>query len=281
MTLRLGIIGHGFVGKATDSGFQKSVKKFIVDPDYDTTVNDLENFLPDFIFICVPTPMKKNGELDSSIIEEVFENIEKSSLRDTPLIVKSTILPDKLHELFTKNNKLVYNPEFLREKTADEDFINSKFVILGGEKKTCKMVKKIYEENSLCKTNKYFLTDIESASIIKYSINSFLATKVIFFNQMKDIFNSTNSLENWDDLTSVISLDERIGSSHMMVPGHDGKLGFGGACFPKDVSALIAYSKKINKDFSLLDEVKKINNEIRNEYDSLSEREIEQNISFD
>ena len=281
MTLKLGIIGHGFVGKATDSGFQKNIKKFIVDPVYDTTVKDLENFLPDFIFICVPTPMKKNGELDSSIIEDVFENIEKSSLRDTPLIVKSTILPDKLHELFTKNNKLVYNPEFLREKTADEDFINSKFVILGGEKKTCKMVKKIYEENSLCKTNKYFLTDIESASIIKYSINSFLATKVIFFNQMKDIFNSTNSLENWDDLTSVISLDERIGSSHMMVPGHDGKLGCGGASFPKDVSALIAYSKKINKDFSLLDEVKKINNEIRNEYGALSEREIEQNISFE
>ena len=92
MTLRLGIIGHGFVGKATDSGFQKrDVKKFIVDPVYDTTVNDLENFLPDFIFICVPTPMKKNGELDSSIIEEVFENIEKSSLRDALNSKKSTI----------------------------------------------------------------------------------------------------------------------------------------------------------------------------------------------
>ena len=85
--------------------------------------------------------------------------------------------------------------------------------------------------------------DSKSASLIKYTINSFLASKVIF-NQIKDVFNSSSIEIDWDYFIDCISNDTRIGNSHMMVPGPDGKNGFGGACFPKDLSALINYAEK-------------------------------------
>ena len=90
------------------------------------------------------------------------------------------------------------------------------------------------------------------ASLVKYTINSFLATKVIFFNEIFNLFNQINSNESWDIFTSIISKDERIGDSHMMVPGHDGRFGFGGACFPKDTSALISYADSLDVDLSLI-----------------------------
>ena len=135
--IKLGIIGHGFVGQATDHGFSKVRDKFIVDPRYGTTIEELKKFKPDFIFICVPTPMKKDGSQDPSIVKNVFKELE-NNFNGIPKILKSTILPDLLNKLTNDQDSIVYNPEFLREKHANEDFINSPFVILGGEKSTCK-----------------------------------------------------------------------------------------------------------------------------------------------
>ena len=91
----------------------------------------------------------------------------------------------------------------------------------------------LYENHSICKTLNFLEMDSKSASLIKYTINSFLASKVIFFNQIKDVFNSSSIEIDWDYFIDCISNDTRIGNSHMMVPGPDGKNGFGGACFPK------------------------------------------------
>ena len=120
-----------------------------------------------------------------------------------------------------------------------------------------------------------------TASLIKYSINSFLASKVIFFNQLKDIFNLSGTNETWENFISAVSMDERIGSSHMNVPGHDGRNGFGGACFPKDTNAFFEYSKELGAEFSLLKEVIKVNNSIRSSYNDVTSREKDQNTNFE
>jgi len=278
--VKLGIIGHGFVGQATDHGFSKVREKYIVDPRYGTTIEGLKKFQPDFIFICVPTPMKKDGSQDSSIVKKVFNELE-NNFKGTPKILKSTILPDLLNKLTNDQDSFVYNPEFLREKHANEDFINSPFVILGGKKSTCKEVELLYRNFSSCLTKKYLNVDMETASLIKYSINSFLATKVLFFNGIKDIFDELDTKESWVDFINILSLDERIGDSHMSVPGHDGKRGFGGACFTKDTAALINYSDSISKKFELLKKVVSLNNSLRKSYKNLDKREKDQNVNYD
>ena len=278
--LKLAIIGHGFVGQATDFGFSLNVDKFIVDPLRDTSVEDLIRFKPDIAFVCVPTPMMDNGGQDSSIIENVLEELNTTT-PDVIKVVKSTVLPSVLTKLKKLDHKLIYNPEFLRENNAQQDFINSAMIILGGEEKTAKIVSEAYLNHSRCKTKDHIFTDLETASFIKYSINTFLASKVIFFNELYSLFGELCVNDDWGKVIKTISLDTRIGNSHMHVPGHDGRKGFGGACFPKDTSAFIKYADEAGVNLKLLKSVVKTNNKIRSKYKEVNSRESEQNISFD
>ena len=224
--IKLGIVGHGFVGKAVDEGFRINVEKFVVDPIYKTSIKELVKFNPDFIFVCLPTPMLKNGDQDTSILLEVFSELNEKA-RLIPKILKSTILPNTLIEIFNACDNVLYNPEFLREKHANEDFENAPFIILAGENNLSLAVEELYKNNSSCKTKNFIHIDPVSASLIKYSLNSFLATKVIFFNQIKKIFDASSADLNWAEFTEILAKDGRIGSSHMEVPGHDGKKGYG------------------------------------------------------
>ena len=276
---KIAIIGYGFVGKAMEKGFSKGTNILLIDPILNRPIGDLAAFNPEFIFICLPTPMLSGGSQDNSILIEVLNEL-KEVKNDALIILKSTVTPSNLIELEKICDRLVYNPEFLREKNYLEDFKNSTFIILGGNKADNKKVMNLYENHSLCKSKNFLEMDLKSASLIKYSINSFLASKVIFFNQIKDVFDSTNVEIDWEHFIDCISNDTRIGNSHMMVPGPDGKHGFGGACFPKDLSAFINYAEKIGVDLSLLKNVKNINNAMRKDYDS-DHREIEQNITYD
>lgn len=278
--LKLGIIGHGFVGKAMDEGFDRNVDKFIVDPMYKTTIDDLAQFDPELIFICVPTPMGKDGKQDSSIIESVLEELKVREF-NAIVVIKSTVIPNVLIKLEKLGTSFIYNPEFLREKHASEDFKNSPAIILGGNKKNAKKVANYYIHHSNCRTEEYIYLSLLSASLVKYTINTFLATKVSFFNEIYEIFQTLESEDNWDDIVSAVSADKRIGSSHMNVPGHDGKRGFGGACFPKDTAALIKYSNDISQDLSVLKAAVQKNNQLRKKYKDLDKREKDQNISFD
>lgn len=277
---KIAIVGHGFVGKATDAGFINSVEKFIVDPYLGTTVDDLQKFKPEIIFICVPTPMGDDGSQDYSIVQNVVSEL-KEKCTDAIKVIKSTVLPSILRKLHDIDSKVIYNPEFLREKHADDDFINSDMIIFGGDRSISEKVSKAYLDCSKCKTKNHIFTDLETASIIKYSINTFLATKVIFFNEMFEIFNKLGLNDSWEDVIKIISMDKRIGSSHMDVPGHDGRKGFGGACFPKDSLALAKYSLDLDQKMNLLTKAIKINNKIRSSYVELDERESIQNVSFD
>ena len=128
--LRLGIIGHGFVGKATDWGFNKNVQKFIVDPIHKTNVENLREFKPEIVFICVPTPMNDDGSQNSTIIKNVVKDL-CDHCPESIKVVKSTVLPTVLESLHFIEPKLVYNPEFLREKHANTDFVNSEMIIFG------------------------------------------------------------------------------------------------------------------------------------------------------
>ncbi len=278
--MRIAIVGYGFVGKALKNAISQSVDVFIVDPVHGTNIKDLVEFNPEFIFVCVPTPMLDNGMQDCSIIESVIEEITEKNL-ESIVVIKSTILPNFLNAFSLKIKNLLCNPEFLREKYANDDFIKAELILIGGQKKLSNKLKDFYINHTKCISKNFQLTDLASASLIKYTINTFLATKVIFFNQLFNIFNNSNTSSNWDDFIKIISSDSRIGNSHMQVPGYDNRLGFGGPCFPKDCNALHAYSKDINQNFSLLAEALIINNSIRSNYDDLTQREIEQNINFE
>ena len=277
--IKIAIVGHGFVGKATDSGFNKNVEKFIVDPKYNNSIKDLESFDPSIVFICVPTPMSDTGSQDSRIIESVIKTLSVTCPQSIK-VVKSTVLPHILEKLSKFEKRIVYNPEFLREKHADTDFENSKMIIFGGDKKHSLKVSEAYLNHSKCKTKDHVFTELKTASLIKYTINTFLASKVIFFNEMHAIYNQLSVNDSWEEIIEIISKDIRIGSSHMNVPGHDGRLGFGGACFPKDSLALAKYAKNNGISLDTLKTIIRKNNKIRSKYAELDDRESEQNISF-
>lgn len=277
---KIGIIGHGFVGKATDSGFCNDVQKFIVDPKYKTSIQDLRSFDPKYVFVCVPTPMGDEGQQDSRIIEKVIDELTRFCPKAL-ICIKSTVLPSILNKLQSINENIIYNPEFLREKYANEDFVNSEMIILGGNEKIAKKFSKLYLNHSSCKTKHHYFMSLSSASLVKYSINTFLATKVIYFNELHRLFEKLNTGDSWKFFTKVISQDSRVGTSHMDVPGHDGRFGFGGACFPKDSAALMKYAKNIEQDLSVLNAAVKKNNSIRRSYNDLDKREKDQNVSFD
>ena len=281
--LKIAVIGCGFVGKAVISGFTKDVECYSVDPMLNTSIDSMykSGFNPDLIFVSVPTPMGDDGTIDSSIIEEVV--LELSNYEWQPIvIIKSTVTPEVLNVLQFIYDRLVFNPEFLTERNAAHDFIHANMLVLGGkDKEDLEYVKQQYDLHSICEPCPTYYMDLQAAAMVKYALNSFLATKVLFFNQFKEIFDSTKSTLNWDDFTSVVSTDNRIGKSHLQIPGPDGRLGYGGACFLKDTAALIRYAETQGLNFSQLKETVKSNQVIRSKYTERDAREIAQNAKVD
>lgn len=278
--MKIGIVGYGFVGKALEKGLNSNVEILKIDPKLNTVISDLKLFNPDVLFICVPTPMDKDLSQDISILKEVLNQIKLIDI-NTLVVLKSTVLPNNIEIINKIFPNFIYNPEFLREKHAEEDFINSPLIIFGGSNKnSLESLKEVYLNHTKCINTNYIFTDAIAASFIKYSINSFLATKVTFFNELNSLFSDSNSKESWNNLINIISQDERIGSSHMNVPGHDGRKGFGGACLPKDASAFFMYSENQKRPLNLLKNVININNDIRKLYNNQTQRELDQNIKF-
>jgi len=263
--MRLGIVGHGFVGSAVNQGFTRNIQKFIVDPKYfhEYTIDDLVSFRPDAVFVAVPTPQSKSGECDTSMVEAVFDGLSKL---DRPLIIiKSTVPAYKLKELKDSysNIRLVYNPEFLTEKNFINDFQNPPMHVFGGDADDTLEVADIYDKHSVCNPCPVFRTDIVTASMVKYCINSFLATKVTFMNEMYDVLRAAGGTD-WNEFIKIISQDPRIGKSHLRVPGNDGSRGYAGSCFPKDTAALAYFAREIlDTPFTQLETSIRINEDLR------------------
>ena len=266
--LKILIVGHGFVGKAVDYGFSHpQVEKTIVDPNYGLTISDVDVASFDIAFVCVPTPMGNDGAVDSSILDSVLCDLVDHNLT---IVVKSTVTPDITTDWPIN---VVYNPEFLTEKSANEQFASPPFHVLGGWVDATRYVEQVYDEYSLCDPCPALHMTHEEASFVKYTINSFLAMKVLFFNQLYDAIGETNA--NFATIIKAVGMDGRIGSSHTKVPGFDGKQGYGGACFPKDTLAFTKFSDQL----TLLAKCVNINNEYRQQYE-LDNREIEQHVNY-
>lgn len=261
---KIGIIGKGFVGGAVSNGFNKNVEQIIVDPVHsDTTLEQLIEQSPTLTFVCVPTPPNEDGSINVDIVTDVLIEL---SMRDYKgvVVVKSTIIPDYLHQFKKEFDlKIVYNPEFLTEANAHADFINPNMQVLGGKWKDCEVVEKAYLRHSSVKVVPTFKTDLTTASLLKYTINSYLATKVMFMNDIHKLHQAGTSQVSWEQFTDMLTRDPRIGDSHMQVPGPDGEFGFGGHCFPKDTEALLKYANDKSIKLNMLKKAVEINKKIR------------------
>ena len=282
--LVMGIVGHGFVGKAVEYAFlHDMVKHCIIDPIYDTTVDNLITEKPHVVFICAPTPQNPDtGFVDASIVEDAVLKLIYHT--NALVVVKSTITPDIVDRIYNSIepndfDRFVYNPEFLTEKSACEDFVNAEHHVLGGTKSACQDLSEIYEVFSNCKSTTFHFMSGCEASFVKYATNAYLATKLTFFNQLKDLVTSFDC--SYNIVSRAVGADDRIGVKHTRVPGPDKKKGFGGACLPKDTRALLKFSETRGKDarFDLLENVLTINSNYRKLYE-LDEREKVNNITF-
>ena len=270
---KIGIIGKGFVGSAVQHGFSPSVgcdaEVRVYDKDPLKSLNTIDETInnSDFVFVSVPTPSNHDGSADLAILESALNDIaDIITNKDTIILIRSTIIPGTTRNLQLKFNnlKLVFNPEFLTERSANFDFINQSRAIFGGEKANTNKVAELFRWRfgaslSILETN------FESAELIKYMANTFFATKISFLNDMKLLSDKSNA--NWEDVIEGFVRDGRIGHSHLNVPGHDGRYGFGGACFPKDIQAIIHYADTLDIDMSVLKGAWETNLKVRPEKD--------------
>ena len=245
--MKIGIVGQGYVGTAVKEVFSKHYETNTFDLNGKCSCTDIEDLVDksDIIFVCVPTPMKKDGSCDTSIVEGVVDEIDEVDITNKIVAIKSTIPPGTTNRLNKKckNISVIFNPEFLTEANFIDDFKNQNRIIIGGERPSTTKLRQVY---SLVFPNaKIVKTGSITAEMVKYFTNTFLATKVSFANEMKMICDELNI--DYDKVVEYSTYDERLGKSHWAVPGPDGKLGFGGSCFPKDLNALIdlCYEKSI------------------------------------
>lgn len=276
---KIAIIGYGFVGKAVEIGFRNPENDIMIVDPYKGYANldDMEHYNPDYTFVCVPTPMGKDGNIDATIIKEVVGRLQNMACG--VVIIKSTVTPDLAEEL-CKYKRFVYNPEFLTERNAMNDFLSPQFHVIGGRPEFTKKVKNLYQYNSNCNPAPFYYMSAVEASLVKYGINTFLAMKVVWFNQWKELTDSLGA--RYNVVSNAIGSDSRIGHSHTKVPGFDGKKGYGGSCFPKDTNAIWNFGQDewARDTLSVLREVIIANNRYRSQYE-LDEREKEQGVKFD
>ena len=210
------------------------------------------------IFICVGTPSRDDGEADLSFVEHVSREIALS-MPSYRLVVEKSTVPVNTGEwvehtinVFNKRRisfDVASNPEFLREGSAIEDFMHPDRIVIGVKSKRARdILTELYKPLKA----QMVVTDIKSAEIIKHASNSFLATKISFINAVSDICDKVGA--DVVEVAKGVGLDRRIGTKFL-----NAGIGFGGSCFPKDLSAFIRIAEKSGYDFGLLKEVQKVN----------------------
>ena len=257
MRAKIGIIGKGFVGSAVEFGFSPqtgcNAELRIYDKNSLKSIHTLEETVnkSDVVFVSVPTPSNLDGSIHLGILESALSDISSVYKNNAIILIRSTVTPGttkKLQEKFN-NLRLVFNPEFLTERSAKFDFINQARFILGGKKEDTKAITELYKwrfgDSIPC-----IETNFETAEMIKYMNNCFFATKVSFMNEMYDVASKCGV--DWNVAVDGWVRDGRIGHTHLAVPGPDGERGFGGSCFPKDVQAMITFGNSLNVDMKTL-----------------------------
>ena len=273
---KIGIIGNGFVGSSVafgfspQCGFDTEVKIYDKDETKSThTLTEVVND-SDYIFLSVPTPSNQDGSISLNILFDVFKEIDKvidyEADKQPVIMIRSTVTPGTTRKIQQDYSKMyiVFNPEFLTERSAKFDFINQSRFIVGGNWGSTTRVEHLYkwrfgDSTPVIKTN------YETAEMIKYMNNCFFATKVSFLNEMYQIAEKCGA--NWEEAVEGFVRDGRIGHSHMNVPGPDGKFGFGGSCFPKDIQAMINFAESLGVEPSVLNGAWEKNLDVRPEED--------------
>lgn len=248
---KVGIVGLGFVGSAIQHSIEFEAQLILVDNNPAKSVNTFDELNTcDAVFVCVPSPQGDDGVCDTSILESVLAQLKSLDYQGV-IISKCTAPPNVYERLNDQYPNLVHSPEFLTAANAVRDYANGRFAIIGG-----KVSAYVREAERIIRLSQKELTEVRhcsigEASLAKYAINCFLATKVVFMNELHGI--AIGSGLDYDHIAKLIMLDPRIGNSHMQVPGPDGAFGFGGACFPKDTSALLKYAESLNITPMVLD----------------------------
>ena len=242
----VGIVGQGFVGKALKDVFSKyyvtnTYDKFFSELSTHSSISELCKDC-DVVFVCVPTPMKKGGACDTSIVESVCDEAVAAG-GDHLIVLKSTITPGTTKSLNEKldTKQIVFNPEFLTERFASKDFENTNRVMLGGDIAATTALKQFYSH--VFPNVTVVKTDSCTAEYVKYLSNCFLAVKVAVANEFAIMCEASGV--DYDKVTEYATFDPRLGNTHWVVPGPDGKRGFGGSCFPKDINSIIDFATKM------------------------------------
>jgi UDPglucose 6-dehydrogenase len=213
----------------------------------------------------------EGGDIDLGIMDSVFDEIidlpkaASFSYDNVVFVIKSTVIPGTTVRYQKKypNLRIAFNPEFLTERSAKLDFINTSRIVIGGTEENASALESLYRDRF--PYAKIIKTDTKSAEFIKYMCNCFFATKVSFMNEM---FVASQAMSgDWSSIMEGFITDGRIGNSHIDVPGHDGSLGYGGKCFPKDINAFIGFFESLDVEPMLLNASWKRNLKVRENYD--------------
>lgn len=270
---KIGIIGLGFVGNAVRQGLKNhfDVRCFDIDASKGSNEMSLYTLVENVneTFLCLPTPMRPDGQCDLSYIlnalGEINQLVMVQNKKDFIVIIKSTIPPGttvQLNEMYN-NIHIAFNPEFLTEANAVDDYKNQNRIVIGAARPYSTRVKRIFEKAfpkiPIIKTNSTI------AETIKYVTNIFLASKVAFANEMYQMCEALDI--DYDKVIEYARYDDRLGNTHWAVPGPDGDFGYGGHCFPKDIAALQYTMKMLNVDSTIIDSVIKKNELVRTDRD--------------
>ena len=265
MKEKIVIIGLGYIGLKIYEFFKKhdyDVYRFDINSDKSDfqKIEELNAHNFDFAFICVPTQMKGDGSCDTSLVEDSVKKV-----RAKTIIIQSTVVPGTTRKLEQETGKdLLFVPEYFGETKNHplNDLDSRTFFIIGGKKEIRQRLVNLYKNIFDSKQVHFGFFDSTAAEIIKYMDNSYLAMKVVFCEEFFKICQAFG--ENYDEVREGWLLDPRINPSHTFAR-KDGLPGFGGKCYPKDVSAIIEASKKSGYTPEFLEAMLNYNKKFRNE----------------
>jgi len=243
------------------SFFEPKLDSFLINEEIKKSTKFFDDYASidwkeiDVVLICVQTPVDESGELNSSFMKKVFNSLQDKVNEETVVCIKSTIHPSAIDEVFKdislNYDDLVFNPEFLREGSAFEDFFQSDRIIIGSNnKQNREIVAKMYDGLN---AEVLFMNPI-SSQLVKYLSNAYLPMRLSFVNEAARLIDALNA--NQKDVLRGVGLDSRIGTEYFRPSP-----GWGGSCFPKDVKELQSLSKLNNLNLSLIETINQSNEE--------------------
>ena len=268
----VGVIGRGFVGGAILSHLSNSEDVRVLSYDISDDMDADQGYQAialncDIIYLCLPTPPSKDGSCFTGIVEEALALLSHHVSDKLPIVlIKSTLVPQTITSLQDKFKNIIIasNPEFLTERTAEKDVVATTKHLIGlpdHKNNPIKVLLERFFKDVWPKSTCIFMSTTE-AELVKYITNSFFSVKVMFANTIYKLCDEL-SVDYKEFILKALEADQRLGSLHWEGPGHDGKLGFGGKCFPKDLSGMVEFLESKGVDSSLLKIAQDMNNKLR------------------